>query len=48
MLIGSASDEPIFGAVVGATGPRIQSYFKNALLNAPKKKDGQYVVPRTF
>jgi len=29
-LIGSAKDEPILGAVVGATGPSITSYFANA------------------
>ena len=28
ILIGSESDEPSFGAVVGATGPRITSYLQ--------------------
>ena len=31
---GSLKDAPSFGAVVGAAGPRITSYFSNALSNA--------------
>ena len=34
ILIGSSKEEPNFGAVVGAAGPKMTSYFSKALSNA--------------